>query len=139
MIDYIHVQLTLWAAAQRQDARKGLGYASVCPMFRDVKHGGVYGSAPPVGVMTITAKENVADTAAAVARLDAPARQLVAEYYLVGGTGDEIAARLGLARRTLYDRLHMLHQALLGLIQDVIAGVGAPPEKSVDTRRTQSV
>lgn len=122
MIDYINVQLTLWAKAQSAEARKGLGFSSICPMFRDVKHGGVYGSAPPVGV-SMTSRENIDDTAEAVRRLDAAQRQLVVEFYLVGGTGEEIGARLGMAKRTLYDRLHVLHQEVLGLLNDVAAGV----------------
>lgn len=121
MIDYIHTQLALWGKAQMADARKGLGYASVCPMFRDVKHGGVYASSPPLGV-SMTSRENIDDTAAAVARLGVVQRQLVVEYYVVGGTGEQVAARLGIARQRLYERLHVLHQELLGLLNDVCAG-----------------
>lgn len=138
MIDYIHVQLAIWGKAHGSDSRRGLGWPSVSPMFRDVKHGGVYGSTPPIGV-SMTDRENIADTAAAVARLEAGKRQMVVEYYVVGGTGEEVAARLGMAKRTLYDRMHSLHQELLGLLNDVVAGVPSPAENVVDTRRTVSV
>lgn len=121
MIDYIHTQLSLWGKAQLSDARKGLGFANVCPMFRDVKHGGVYGSSPPLGV-SMTARDNIDDTGAAVQRLGVVQRQLVVEYYVIGGTGDAIASRLGIGRQRLYERLHVLHQDVLGLLNDVCAG-----------------
>jgi hypothetical protein len=136
MIEYIHVQLSIWGKAQMADARKGLGYASVCPMFQDARHGGSYGSRPPLGV-TLTARENINDTDRAVARLDAPMRQLVVEMYLIRGTGDQVARRMGIARQRLYERLDVLHATMLGLLQDVV--VDRLDAKPVDTIRTVSV
>lgn len=130
MIAYVSTQLSIWGKAQRSGARSGLGWPSVCPMFRDVKHGGVYGSAPPVGV-SMTNREAIDDTDAAVQRLAADMRQLAVEYYVVGGTGDVIAARMGISKRTLYYRMDRLHHALLGMLLDVVAGV--PPEISAQT------
>ena len=142
MIDYIHAQLSIWGKAQLSDARKGLGYASVCPMFRDVKHGGVYGSAPPLGV-SMTSRENIEDTDNAIARLPIAQRHLAVEMYVIGGTGDQVAARLGIVRQRLYERLHALHQEVLGLTLDVVAGVESDKldgsGKPVDTIRTVSV
>lgn len=122
MIPYVDAQLAIWGKAQLRDARKGLGFSSVCPMFRDMKHGGVYGSQVPCGV-SLTDLENIADTDVAVSRLPIEQRQLVVEFYVVGGKIESIADRLGIAKRTLYDRLHVLHQQVLGLLNDVAAGV----------------
>ena len=104
-------------------------------MFKDTRHGGVYRSAPPLGV-SITERSNVEDTDRAVQRLDRVQRQLVVEYYVVGGTGEQVARRLGIGRQRLYERLAVLHATMLGLLNDVIAGV--LPD-GVDTIRTDSV
>lgn len=122
MIEYVHTQLSIWGRAQRCGAREGLGYPSVCPMFRDVRHGGAYGSAPPPGVSLID-RQNIDDTAEAVRRLSDEHRRLVAEYYIVGGTAVAVAARLGIARQRLYERLSAVHAQMLGLLNDVVAGV----------------
>lgn len=138
MIPYIDTQLSIWGKAQINDVSRGLGYASVSPMFRDVKHGGVYGSAPPLGV-SMTDRDNVEDTEQAVKRLDCLQRRLCIEYYVIGGTACDIAQRMGIAKRTLYDRLHALHQAMIGLLNDVIIGIEPGVEKAVDVSRTVSV
>ena len=119
-IPYVDAQLSIWGKAQMAAAREGLGYGSVCPMFRD-SGGGGYRSAPPLGV-TLSASSDIDDTDRAIQRLPAVDRQLVIEVYVVRGTASDIAARLGVCRKTLYNRLDVLHQQVLGLLNDVVAG-----------------
>ena len=66
--------------------------------------------------------DHIRDTDEAVRRLDAASRALCVEFYVVNGSGEEIARRMGIAKRTLYDRIHSLHQKVLGLLNDVVAG-----------------
>ncbi len=122
MITYVHTQLSVWGKAQAIAARRGLGFPSVCPMFRDVKHGGVYGSTPPLGV-TLTARADIDDTAAAVARLGDAEKRLVTAYYVLGLSGAAVARECGFARQRFNERLAVIHQQLLGLLNDVAAGI----------------
>lgn len=121
MIPYIDAQMSAWGRWVVRRSSRGLGFPGVCPMFRDSRFGGAYGASPPPGVV-IGDISDILDTDAAVQRLDAPSRSLATEYYVVGGKGLDVAARLGIARRTMYDRIHALHQAMLGHLNDVAAG-----------------
>lgn len=121
MIEYIHTQLSIWGRWSAMGAKKDIGYPSVCPMFKDVRHGGGFGSAPPPGVGMVADLDNILSTDAAVQRLGRDQKSLVVEYYVVGGTGEEVARRFGIARRTLYDRLTSVQQSLLGHLNDLAA------------------
>lgn len=99
----------------------GLGYPSVSPMFMAARFCGSYGSKPPAGV-EVCSDDHVHDTDAAVGRLSKEKKNLCVEYYVVGGKGCEVASRLGIAKRTLYDRLDSLHAEMLGHMNDVVAG-----------------
>lgn len=121
MIEYVHVQLSIWGRWSLRKSSESLGYPSISPMFMGARFSGAYGSRPPVGV-EIGGSDHVHDTDAAVSRLSHDKRQLCVEYYVVGGTGCEIAKRLGIAKRTLYDRLTAMQSDLLGHLNDVVAG-----------------
>jgi len=121
MIEYVHTQLSIWGRWSGRKERSAIGYPSVSPMFMGARFGGVYGSRPPVGV-EVCGSDHVQDTDAAVQRLAQDHRRLVVEYYVVGGTGADVARRLGIARQRLYERLHSLHQVVLGHLNDVVAG-----------------
>lgn len=121
MIEYIHTQLSIWGRWSARGASRDVGYPSVCPMFKDVRHGGAYGSAPPPGVGTAHSLDDVLITDQAVKRLSQDQKSIVVEYYVVGGKGDEVAKRIGIARRTLYDRLTAVQQSLLGHMNDIAA------------------
>ncbi len=136
MIEYVHVQLSIWGRWERTRTSAGLGYSKVSPMFRDARHGGSYASQPPAGV-SIDAAQEVHDTAAAVARLGLEHRRLAIEYYVIGGTAVQVAGRVGCGRQRLYERLTALQASVLGHINDVVAGV--PAAKVVDIGRTLSV
>ena len=121
MIEYIHVQLSAWGRWSLRRASKGVGYSPVCPMFKDVRHGEGYESRPPSGVEVASFNELV-DIEQAVSRLSQDGKRLCMEYYVVQGSGEEVASRLGIARRTLYDRLHMVQQHVMGHLNDIAAG-----------------
>jgi len=117
MIEYINVQLSIWGKWAVQRSTAGLGYPSVSPMFQQVQHGGVYRSQEPAGV-----NEYVHQTDAAVQRLPAEDQALCVEFYQRGGTVVSIAGRLGMARQRLYERLDVVHRAVMGHLNDIAAG-----------------
>lgn len=119
MIDYIGMQLSIWGKWAARRNAKGLGYPSVSPMFNQVQHGGNYGSREPIGVCDL---EYVEDTDRAVQRLPAAEQALCVQMYQIGGTAVDVAQRMGIARRTLYDRLDELHRVVMGLLNDIAAG-----------------
>lgn len=121
MIEYIHTQLSIWGKWSLANATKGIGYSPVSPMFKGARHGEGYGSNPPPGI-SIDCADSIRDTDSAVSRLGREQKLLCVEYYVRGGRNEDVAARLGIAKRTLYDRLHAVHQSLLGHLNDVIAG-----------------
>lgn len=90
-------------------------------MFRDFRGGAGYRSEVPHGVACCSG-QSVEDTDAAVARLAERDKRLVFEYYVRGGKSGDIAGRLGIAKRTLFDRVHAMHQVVLGHLGDVAAG-----------------
>lgn len=122
MISYIDTQLSIWGKWSIAKASKGIGFSATCPMFKDVRPSGVFASQPPMGV-TVDSLDDILSTDAAVQRLSNDQRRLAVEFYVIGGKGGDVAVRLGLERRTLYNRLQALHQAVLGHLNDVVAGV----------------
>ncbi len=49
-------------------------------------------------------------------------RRVCVEVYVISGKIDDVAHRLGMARRTLYDRLNVIHKAVLDRLNGVCAG-----------------
>lgn len=121
MIDCVNVQLSAWGKWAARNASKGMGYSPICPMFKQAQHGGAFGPSIPAGI-DVSGIDRIRDTDEAVKRLDEASRALCVEFYIVSGSGEEIAHRMGIAKRTLYDRVHVLHQRVLGLLNDVVAG-----------------
>lgn len=121
MIEFVHARLSIWGRWVATGARREVGYPPVCPMFKDARHGGSYGSTIPHGIGAAGSIEDIAFTDSAVQRLSRDQKSLVVEYYVIGGKGDDVARRFGIARRTLYDRLTAVQQSLLGHLNDVAA------------------
>ena len=121
MIPYVDAQLSIWGKRSVAMMSRGLGFSSVCPMFKQDRYCGGYGSATPIGV-TVGAIENIVDTEAAVDRLKQEEKVLIVEYYVIGGKGIEVAARLGMAKQRMYERLHIVHNEVLGHLNDIAAG-----------------
>jgi hypothetical protein len=118
MIKYIDMQLSIWGKWAVRRITDGIGYPSVSPMFSQAQHGGSYGSREPIGVC-----EYVDDTDQAVARLDEDGRRLCVMFYQNRMGATEIARSLGIARQRFYDRLHRIHQEVMGHLNDIAAGV----------------
>lgn len=135
MIQYIEIQLCAWGRWAMRQATRSVGYPSVSPMFRDMKSGGGYGSREPFGV-----DEYVGDTATAVERLEQADRRVCVERYQVGGKAEEIAARLGMSKATLFRRVDAIHLAVLGHLNDIAAAAEREKaEARVHTRSRGSV
>lgn len=117
MIRYIDVQLSIWGkwAVARNSA--GLGYPSVSPMFQQMIHGGGYRSREPVGVC-----EYVGETDKAVERLNQDDKKLAVLFYQRRDSVTDIARELCIARQRVYDRLHRVHQEVMGHLNDISAG-----------------
>lgn len=98
-----------------------MGYSHICPMFKQAQHGGGFGSSVPIGV-EIANMDEIQDCDKAVQRLSQDMRMLAIEFYVVSGKSEEVAKRLGIRKQRLYERIDMLHQHMLGHLNDVIAG-----------------
>lgn len=124
MIVYVNSLLSAWGRWANRGADGGTGWPSCSSMFKDLPEGhGAYGSKLPLGVGDQSSECEVTDRA--VHRLkdqDGRLFALAVEFYKVGGTGADIAARLGIAKRTMYDRVDLLHQKVMGNIEDIEAG-----------------
>jgi len=121
MIDYVNVQLSAWGKWAARNASKGMGYSSICPMFKQAQHGGAFGPSIPAGI-DVSGIDHIRDTDEAVRRLDEASRALCVEYYVIRGSSEEIANRMGVTKKTIYNRIDALHQKVLGLLNDVVAG-----------------
>jgi hypothetical protein len=121
MIPYIDAQLSIWGKWSMARSAKGLGFPSICPMFKDARHGGAFGSNPPMGV-SLDSMDQILDTDKAVSRLNDEYRCLAIEFYAHQRSGVDLAKSLGLSRKSLYQRLDNLHVSMLGLLNDVVAG-----------------
>ncbi len=121
MIDYVNVQLSEWGKWAARNASKGMGYSPICPMFKQAQHGGAFGPSIPAGI-DVSGIDHIRDTDEAVRRLDAASRALCVEFYVTRGSGEEIAQRMGVTKKTIYNRIDALHQKVLGLLNDVVAG-----------------
>lgn len=117
MIPYADHLLCSWGQWSRRMAARAVGYPSCSPMFRDAAAGQGYASRPPLGLD----RQDNAVTDLAVQRLDPEDRRLCVEVYQVGGKTVEVAARLGWYRERVSRRLHVVHQALLGHLNDIAA------------------
>lgn len=111
MIKEIDELMQHWA-----DQLKGRGMRQCSPLGRLAEFGGVMPSSGPKGSRDLLGLGDMDDAAwlmqQAVSRLSAEYQVLAHEHYLWNGYNDAKAARLGLAERTYYDRLHRMHYEL---------------------------
>ncbi|NDL70521.1 hypothetical protein [Vreelandella alkaliphila] len=108
MIKEIDELLQHWA-----DQLKRRGMRQCSPLGRLAEFGGVMPSGGPKGSRDLLGLGDMDEAAwevqQAVNGLSDELQVLVHEHYLWNGYNDAKAARLGLAERTYYDRLHKLH------------------------------
>lgn len=110
MIVYINGLLSAWGRWCHRGEDGGTGWPGCSAMFKDAPVGRGYGSQPPLGVGQSSSDCEVTDAAVQMLKdQDARLFDLAVQFYKVGGTGEEIAARLGVGKRTMYDRLQHLH------------------------------
>lgn len=107
MIESIHAQLSAWGRWVIKSEVHKVGYPSHSAGFGDYQPiGSEYKSRPPSGIFT--GGDAMAAVNAAVLTLRTEDRILCAEYYVVGGGMTDVCARIGMARSTLFDRLHRI-------------------------------
>lgn len=121
MIIYIETQLNAWGRWASRQAARAVGYPRCSPMFREMRTGQAFGSQVPFGV-----DEYVQDTDLAVNRLSEQMRALAVECYQIGGNRTEVARRMGIAKRTLYNRIDTLHGEVMGHLNDIAAETEPP-------------
>lgn len=117
MIEFIHVQLAAWGRWTIRQSSKGIGYATSCPMFQE-RFGGEFASRPPTGV-EVAGIDSLHDVDRAVAMLCPEQRTIAFEFYVRNATAKSIAERIGVSRKTFYDRLHILQQKVLYNLQEI--------------------
>lgn len=62
-----------------------------------------------------------------VRRLEAQRRELVTRYYTRTITSTLLARELGCCEKTLYNRMTIAHNEILGMLNDLAAGIELPP------------
>jgi hypothetical protein len=107
MIEEIHAQLSAWGRWVVKSEAHKVGYPKCSAGFGDyMPNGSEYKSRPPSGIFT--GADNMAAINTAVLTLGRDDRVLCAEYYVIGGGMTVVCARIGMAKSTLFDRLHRL-------------------------------
>ena len=114
MIEYVEVQLSVWGKWVVRQASKGLGFGSVSPMFRDYRSGGGYSSRVPFGV-----EDYVCETNDAVHMCPKDLQAVAFQVYVKGGRRGEVAGRMGITDRTLRNRVHALHVAVMDRLHEL--------------------
>lgn len=116
MIKEIDQLLQHWA-----DQLKGRGMRQCSPLGRLAEFGGVMPSGGPKGSRDLLGLGDMDEAAwevqKAVTQLGDELQVLAHEHYLWNGYSDAKAARLGMAERTYYDRLHRLHTEIKGALE----------------------
>lgn len=106
MIEAIHAQLSAWGRWVIRPETRAVGYPTHSAGFGDyLPSGSEYKSRPPLG---FGCADDMLAINAAVLTLGKDDRALCAEYYVIGGGMTAVCARIGMAKSTLFDRLHRL-------------------------------
>ncbi|AZM96083.1 hypothetical protein [Vreelandella venusta] len=104
------------------DQLKGRGMRQCTPLGRLAEFGGVMPTSSPRGSKDLMGLGDMDDAAwevqQSVNSLSDELQVLAHEHYLWNGYNDAKAARLGLAERTYYDRLHKLHIEIRAQLRD---------------------
>jgi DNA-directed RNA polymerase specialized sigma24 family protein len=139
MIDYINKRLNDWArwrVSDRALLRHMLGVNSCWPqMLKDDDPDQKYekhGTLVPLNDL------ECCDTDKAVCALPPELSDAVIEYYTRIGTAETTAKRLGIAVRTLFDRIGRAHWHIIGTLNDLSAGIQSAPGPTL-SRKTVDI
>ena len=116
MIVYINGLLVKWGHWASRGKDGGVGYPSMSPMFNNMPKGDSYSS------HVVWTDPDISDTDTAVNRLQSDDRIICIEMYQKGGKSKDIYTRLNMAQRTFYDRVHRIHNELMGHLNDISCG-----------------
>lgn len=121
MIVYVNTRLNQWAewVAKRND---GLGYPRAVAFSR-MAHSGSFGPSSP------DMCEDAWEVEQCVTHLEKSLRAAVIEFYLRPGTCEQKAKALMCCKKTMYSRIDRAHNEILGLLNDLAAGISLPSSK----------
>lgn len=121
MIAYVHQRLNLWGdwvARGRNEGRNGYprqtSFARLMPSS---------GASPWSPLLDVEAEE----IDQCVRRLDVTRRDLVTRYYTRTITSAQLSREMGCCEKTLFNRMSIAHNEILGWLNDLAAGIELPP------------
>lgn len=120
MIPYVHMRLIRWGDWVVRGRNVGRnGYPSQSTFARFMPSGGASAWSP---LLDVEAEE----VEQCVLRLGAPRRDLVRKYYTRSISTARLAREMGCVEQTLYNRMSIAHNEVLGMLNDLAAGVPLP-------------
>lgn len=127
MIDYINKRLNDWARWRISDRallRHALGAKSCWPQMLGESESTE--SVRQQGTLVPLNDLECCDTDKAICALPRDLHVTVIEYYARIGTADTTAKRLGITKRTLFQRIDRAHWHVMGTLNDLSAGIRVP-------------
>ena len=115
MITYWNIQLNRWAKWKHAHVNGNIGWPKISPMFIE-RVGGV-----PPGPREPEFNDDAEFVDQVVQKLMPVQINTVREFYFVGGKTEEVAARLGICKKTLYRRIDGIHYDMNGFAQDILS------------------
>jgi hypothetical protein len=120
MITYVHMRLIQWGDWVVRGRNVGRnGFPSQSAFARWMPSAGASAWSP---LLDVEAEE----VDQCVLRLEGPRRELVRRYYTRSITSAMLARELGCCEKTLYNRMTIAHNEILGMLNDLAAGIELP-------------
>lgn len=117
MIYVVNSMLVKWGNWASRGRDGGVGYPSISPMFNNMPKGDSYSS------HIFWTDQDILDTDKAVNRLEPEDRVICIEMYQIGGKTKDIYERRNIPRQRFYERLHRIHNDIMGHLNDISAGI----------------
>ncbi len=121
IVEYVHKRLIAWGEGVIRGRNAGRnGYPSQSAFARLMPSSEASAWSPLLDV-------EVDQVDQCVLRLEATRRELVTRYYTRPVSAAQLARELGCCEKTIFNRLAIAHSEMLGLLNDLAAGVDLPP------------
>ena len=129
MIQYVHDRLCKWGEWVVRGRNIGRnGYPHQTTFARLMPHGGSADWSP---LLDVEAEE----VEQCVLRLEKARRDLVRKYYTRTVTIAMLAREMGCVEQTIYNRIAIAQQEVMGYLNDLAAGVELPPVQVLMTKQ----
>jgi predicted DNA-binding protein (UPF0251 family) len=127
MIDIYRLDILLcaWGRWANASITRSLGYPRVSPMFRDARPGRAYTSTPPAG-LTSPDSQWIDD---AINQLPSIPRIILMDYYQIGGTMRQCAARTGIHHTAFGRGLENAKK----MLTEILNTLDTPPKQHQNT------